>query len=163
MCISSGCRRERGLEGAGQEREEVVGEETGVRQWLRLKCHSHWSSKIPLHLVNENPTYDTEGNFSAQNASQPSHSTPVRLIYSIRVKNTIRLSSLNTRVRICNLGWHFFLWTLCFSALCGPNKQKFGTFLTWPKIIGPPFSKICPQTAKKFGVWRNFWDKKTPA
>ena len=26
---------------------------------------------------------------------------------------------------------------LCFSALCWPNEQKFGTLLTWPKGISP--------------------------
>ena len=26
---------------------------------------------------------------------------------------------------------------LGFSTLCGPNEQKFGTLLTWPKVISP--------------------------
>ena len=34
------------------------------------------------------------------------------------------------RVRLFNLGWHFPLQVLHFSALCGPNEQKFGTLLT---------------------------------
>ena len=27
---------------------------------------------------------------------------------------------------------------LRFSALCGPNEQKFGELLTWPKVMSPP-------------------------
>ena len=36
----------------------------------------------------------------------------------------------------------FRLQMLCFSALCGPNEQKFGELLTWPKVITP--SKFLP-------------------
>ena len=32
----------------------------------------------------------------------------------------------------------FPLQMFCFSALCGPNEQKFGELLTWPKVISPP-------------------------
>ena len=31
---------------------------------------------------------------------------------------------------------------LRFLALCGPNEQKFGELLTWPKVISPP--KLLP-------------------
>ena len=31
----------------------------------------------------------------------------------------------------------FHLQMLCFSALCGPNEQKFGTLLTWTLVISP--------------------------
>ena len=36
----------------------------------------------------------------------------------------------------------FFRLQMCFSALGGPNEQKFGELLTRPKVISPP--KILP-------------------
>jgi len=43
-----------------------------------------------------------------------------------------RLGNRGVRVSV------FFLQKLRFSALCWPNQQKFGTLLTWPKVISPP-------------------------
>ena len=40
----------------------------------------------------------------------------------------------------------FRLLMLHFSALCGPNEQKFGTLLTWSQVP-QNFWQICPQTA----------------
>ena len=46
----------------------------------------------------------------------------------------------------CCVSWlillGMILLELCFSALCGPNEQKFGELLTWPEVITP--SKFLP-------------------
>jgi len=42
------------------------------------------------------------------------------------------------RVRKLYLSLWFLLQMLRFSALCGPNEQKFGEILTWPKVISRP-------------------------
>ena len=47
-----------------------------------------------------------------------------------------------TRVRKLNLSLFFCLQMLRFSALCGPNEQKFGELLNWPKVMTP--SKFLP-------------------
>ena len=58
------------------------------------------------------------------------------------------------RVRPLNLSLCFFrLQMLHFSALCGPNEQKFGELLTCLKVISPQiFFPICPQRAEKRNI-----------
>ena len=54
-----------------------------------------------------------------------------------------REGSVIISVRNSNLGLCFFAFKCCVSqALCGPNGQKFGELLTWPKVITP--SKFLP-------------------
>ena len=48
---------------------------------------------------------------------------------------------------------------LRFSALCGPNEQKFGELLTWPKVITP--SKCLPNLSTESWETQTFEGEKT--
>ena len=68
------------------------------------------------------------------------------ITFDLSVTSRLTWVSLSTHARLCfdrspEFKFRFvfsLLQMLRFSALCGPNEQKFGEVLTWPKVISPP-------------------------